>query len=355
MAKKNKTHQVIYQSKPWENNSNNIWLASTIVLYRNVDKFPFPGKLQKEKKSQIISLAGKGLDSSPYLQNPVLIKSEDLGPLEKEYLVEHFLSSQSFHQAHSSEAFILDDTGTFLTSINIRNHIHCELIDCNGELESAWNMLVKIETHLGKSINYAFNPKFGFLTARAETCGTGFVLTVFLQPSALIHTGAIKETLERIKTNAITYTGLQGNPNEFIGDVYAAKNNFTLGLSEENIITAVRLFTTKMLVEENSARTRLRHEENAEVKDKVSRAYGVLVHSYQIETIEALNAISLLKLGADLGWLKGTTPHELNRLFFDCRRAHLLSKYEEEVVQEEIPHKRAEYIHKHLKNAELTI
>ncbi len=109
------------------------------------------------------------------------------------------------------------------------------------------------------------------------------------------------------------------------------------------------------MVEENTVRNHLRKEENAMVMDKVSRAYGVLIHSYQIETVEALNAISLLKLGADLGWLEGVSPQDLNRLFFECRRAHLLSKFEQEVVQDKLPHKRAEFIHSTLQKAKLKI
>ena len=77
-----------------------------------------------------ISLLSKTLLHSKNLKNPVLIKTEDIGPAEKEYLVEHFLSSQSFHQAHSGEAFILDESGKFLTTLNVNNHVQFELIDC---------------------------------------------------------------------------------------------------------------------------------------------------------------------------------------------------------------------------------
>lgn len=348
-------HPQLYRNKPWEDNENNIWLASTINLYRNLEKFLFPAKLEKEKRDQIISVVSRKLLQSKNLIKPTLIKTEELGPIQKEYLVEHFLSSQGFHRAHSGEAFILDDTGTFLATLNVNNHIQFELIDCRGELESAWNHIVKIEAELGSEVNYSFSSKFGFLTADTMNCGTGFILKIFLQPSALIHTGLIDEVLSKIKIEGITLTGLQGNPNEIIGDIYTVTNQYTLGLTEENIISSIRLFITKLMVEENTLRTHLRKEENAIVMDKVSRAYGILIHSYQIGAVEALNSISLLKLGADLGWLEGVTPNELNRLFFDCRMAHLLSKFDYEVNQDKLQHMRAEFIHKTLQKAKLKI
>lgn len=355
MAKNSKGLDFLHQGKPWDSNNNNIWLASTINLSRNIEKIPFPPKLNKERRLQIISLVSKTLLHSASLKNPYLIKIEDIGPNEKEFFVEHFLSPQSFQQAHSGEAFIIDDTGEFLAILNLNNHIQFELLDCRGELETAWNLMVKIETELGKSINFSFSPKFGFLTADPATSGTGFILTVYLQPSALIHSNKFEETLERIKYPGVTIAGIQGDRKHLIGDVVTIRNSYTLGVTEENIISSLRLFTTKLLVEESSARSHLRQEENREVKDKVSRAFGVLVHSYQIETIEALNSISLLKLGADLGWLKGVTAAELNKLFFNCRRAHLLTNFGEEVSQSELSHKRAEFIHQTLKHCSLAI
>lgn len=355
MIRKTQSHSALYQNKPWANNENNIWLASTISLLRNIDKYPFPRKLEGNKRGQIISLVSRPILQSSHLNKPFMIKSEDASPVEKEYLVEHFLSSSSFQQAHSGEAFILDHSGKFLTTINVDNHINFELIDCEGELETAWNKMIKIETSLGQAVNYAFSRKFGFLTSHPVQCGTGFILTVYLQPSALIHLDLLEEKLVKMKTDGIQITGLQGNPNEVIGDILAIKNNYTLGLTEENIISTLRLFVTKLMVEENNARAHLRAAPEPHLMDKVSRAYAILAHSYQMETIETLNALSLLKLGSALEWLSGVTPHELNRLFFDCRRAHLLARFNEEIPKEEIAHRRAEFIHETLKKVKLKI
>jgi protein arginine kinase len=355
MIRKSRSHSALYQNKPWANNDNNIWLASTISLLRNLDKFPFPSRLEGEKRAQIVSLVSRSILQSPHLEEPFLIKSEDAGPVEKEYLVEHFLSSSSFQQAHGGEAFILDNSGKFLTTINVDNHVHFELIDCKGELESAWNRMIKIETALGQEVNYAFSRKFGFLTTHPIHCGTGFVLTVYLQPSAILHLGLWDETLSKINQDGIQITGLQGDPNEIIGDILAVKNSYTLGLTEENIISTLRLFVTKLMVEENNLRSHLKQKPNPNLMDKVSRAYAVLMHSYQMETIEALDSLSLLKLGAALDWLSGVTSHELNRLFFDCRRAHLLARFNQDVPQEEIAHRRAEFIHETLKKVKLEI
>lgn len=357
MTKENdKPNPIIQQNKPWENNDNNIWLASTITLHRNFEKFNFPGKLNTDRRKQVVSLVSKEILGMESLKNPTLIRAEDIGPLEKEFLIEHFLSNDNFIQAHSGEAFIVDETGQFLASFNLRDHLHLQFIDCNGDLETTWNKLTKIETAIGQNISFAYSPKYGFLTADMGNSGTALIVSIYLQLPALVHTEKLDDILEKNANESINLYGIQGDPTEIIGDVLVIQNNYTLGVTEETIISNLRAFTTKMLVEENSARNEIRHSNSADAKDKISRAYGILTHSYQIDAIEALNAISLLKLGIEMGWITGISRSVANSLFFNCRRSHLLSQFPEKtnLSQEEIIHKRAEYIHKALANTRLT-
>ncbi len=353
-----KAPPLICRQNPWSHNANTIWLASTITLNRNIEKFNFPGKLPTDKRKQIISLINRDLLSVEHLKNPKLMRAEDMPPVEKEFLVEHFLTSQSFHQTHIGEAFVLDETGEFLAVLNLRDHVLLQWIDTREELEQAWDNLVKIEMKLNKTVNFAFSSKFGFLASDPAQCGTGLIVHVFLHLPALLYTGRLEEILKKNKDEGIEQTGLQGNPHELIGDIVVFHNNYTLGLTEENILASLRTLATKLVVEEKSMRQHLKLEKEsklAEIKDKVSRAYAILLHSYQIETVEALEAVSLIKLGLDLNWLQGITQTALNELLFTSRRAHLLCHYGQKLTQEELPHRRAEFIHKALKGVELLI
>jgi protein arginine kinase len=355
MKESSKPQEFLIKNNPWANNENTTWLASTVCLSRNVEKHKFPGKLSIDRRKQIVSLVSKEMTNTEEIPHPVLAKAEDLSGLEKEFLIEHFLISQGFHEAASGEAFILNEEGNFITTINLRNHIIFQFLDIQNNLEDIWNKIVKIETLLGKAINYSYSPKYGFLTADPAQCGTGLQITMFLQPSALLHTERNDEVMEKLADESLIITGMQGSPKELIGDVLVVQNAYTLGLTEENILTNLRSFATKYLIEERSARNELRKEESAAIKDKVSRAYGILIHSYQIDAVEALNALSLLKLGIDLGWVGGSSIAKINELFFNCRRAHLLIQFQQKLSQEELLHKRAEYIHGMLKGVHLTI
>lgn len=345
----------LVSKSPWIDNENMIWLASTATLTRNIEKFKFPSKLDNERRKQMIAQLNKEIVSISEIKKPQLLRAEELNSIDKEYLTEHYFQTENFQQSVQGEGFIIDETGNFFATLNIGDHLRLHYLDCKEEIEHAWNHLMKIETALGKTVSYAFSSRYGFLTSNPTECGTAFIVNAFIQVPALIHTGKLDEFLQKNYDDSIACLGLQGDPGDFIGDIVNIRNSYTLGVNEESILAGVRSFANKLVSEETNARDLIRKQESALIKDKVSRAFAVLIHSYQIEALEALNAISLLKLGVDFGWVTGISVSKLNNLFFNCRRAHLMTNFTEKVTQEEIPHKRAEFIHKFLKDVKLTI
>lgn len=357
MVNNRSPNDMLTVNKPWIQNSSPIWLASSISLQRNIDKFKFPNKLDVERKKQIVNLVGKEFLESKQFVNPKLFKGEELSFFDKEYLLEHFFTISDFHSASTGEAFLIDESGEWAIIFNLINHISYYKLDTKGDLEGMWAQIVQMENSIGKNLTYAYSQKFGFLTANFDQCGTALEVTTYLHLPALLHTRKIEEILEREADENYLVMGIQGSPSEIIGDLFVIQNNYTLGQTEENSISLIRSFTSKLITEEKQAREALRQARSPEILDLVSRAYAILLYSYQIEAIEALNAISLCKLGVTMGWLSGVTEDELNQLFFNCRRAHLLCQYPDKgnITQEEIPHKRAEFIHRGLKNLKLLI
>lgn len=340
---------------PWGKEIHKIWLGSTLRLTRNFANFPFPHKLTPEQKEQVIYLAYKGLSENKYLENPLLFPSNKIGPIEKEFLLEHFLISSNFHQAHKGEGFVIDNSGEFLGTININNHLQFTILDTSQEIEKSLNRLIKIESTLGESLNYAYNNRFGFLTANPKNTGTALRVTLYLHIPAVIHSGELTELLEREKEDEIKASGLQGNITEMIGDILVTTNICTLGLTEEYILTAMRMWATRTIIAEVNARKKLMSENNERIKNKVTRALGFLTHSYQMETIEAMNALSLVKLGIDIGWILPPAELNITDIFFNSRRAHLLNIVGLDTAITELPKKRAEHLHEIAKSLKLTI
>ncbi len=231
------------------------------------------------------------------------------------------------------------------------------LIECQGNWENAWNKLNQIENTLGSAVEFAYLPRFGYLTSDPRLCGTGLIVRrTSSHLPALIHTAQLPETLQKQKEEGISALGMGGTLDDLFGDLLVIHNSYTLGLSEENILHDTHSTAMKLMALEKTLRTHLKTENNLDMKDQISRAYGLMLHSYQLQTKEALSALSLIKLGVDLNWIEGITDSVLNTLFFQCRRAHLSEILGEHLTDpQEIARKRAEFVHKHVQSIQLKI
>jgi protein arginine kinase len=357
MAEKIKLPKTLLEHPLWETQINPIWMSTSFLLHRNLAKYNFPPKMNERQFEQTLTLIKDQLLKSTSLQNPLLLNASDVSALDKEFLYEHFLSLNGFQNTLSGQGFIVDDSGHFMAEMNINNHLQMQVIDCQGSWEKAWNQLNEIETTLGATLDFAFSQKFGYLTAEPTLCGTGLTVQAYLHLPALIHGGQLQETLLKQKEEGISIAGISGNLEEIIGDIIVVSNTFTLGINEESIIHSVHSMAMKLMAIEKSLRSHLQSENNAAIKDQVSRAFGLLLHSYQLQIKEALGALSLMKLGLQLDWIEGITDTKLNTLFFQCRKAHLLHSLGDlqQNDPQEIARKRAEYLHKNMQGVVLKI
>jgi len=334
----------------WEEDKNPIWLGSSLLLQRNFARYKFPPKLSESEMTHVSALLSEALQKN--IKESTYFPADKLSPLDKEFIFEHFLCLESFQNADKGQGFLIN--GLFLAQLNLKNHLQLQLIDTSPDLLTAWSQLVKLETAIGKTLDYAFSPKFGYLTSDPTLCGTALQALLFLHIPALHHSGQLHEVLGKQTEDDIMTMGLEGALDDLVGDFLILKNRYTLGVTEESLLHALQNTAMKLLSAEKALRIHLKESGNSAMKDLVSRAYGLLVHSYQLQTKEALNGLSLIKLGLDLGWISGITSQALNTLFFKCRHAHLAHLLNEKTLDsQDMPHKRAEFIHKSLQGISL--
>lgn len=340
---------------PWHNNANVIWLASTLHLYRNVADVAYPGKLSADERSRMRDQLVNSLLNCSDLDQPYFVRAEETGPLEKEFLYEHFLAPRTFQQAMGGEGFVIDKTGTFIAIINVKDHLQLQVTDTHERLEETWCRLYNIEQCVAQGHEFDFTERFGYLTSDPMQCGTGLVGRLYLHLPALVQSGSLPEIIEKIDGDDIEAVSVHGDFEDITGDIVVVQNRCTLGLSEEKILQALRTYAFRLMVAEKRLRNEARASNDADAMDKISRAFGLATHSYNLETLEAWSALSLLKMGVDMGWVAGVDQTQLNALFFDTRRAHLNTEYGEEIPPEKLSHRRAEFVHQSLSGASLKI
>ena len=74
---------------------------------------------------------------------------------------------------------------------------------------------------------------------------------------------------------------------------------------------------------EQNARLLLIQRKPVALLDQIGRAYGVLSHAHSISSKEALNQLSVIKLGIDLGLFPESHRFSVDELFIETQPAHL--------------------------------
>ncbi len=105
--------------------------------------------------------------------------------------------------------------------------------------------------------------------------------------------------------------------------MFQVSNQVTLGEAEEEIIERLKKVIETIIEHEQNARLLLLQRKPIALLDQIGRGYGILLHAHSISSKEALNQLSVIKLGIDLGLFP--EPHRLpvDELFIETQPAHL--------------------------------
>ena len=189
----------VVDHKPWALDANPMWPLSVFSLRRNIGKYPFPAKLEEGQTQQLFEFMRNVLQSASFFQEPAILKSAEISPIDREYLFEHFFSWEAFQNLTPGEGFVFDKLCQLFGILNGKDHLHLQWIDTQGNLEKAYTDFMKVENELGNALDFAFLPKFGYLTSDLSNCGTGLTVSIYLHLPALIRKGQLMEALNQSK------------------------------------------------------------------------------------------------------------------------------------------------------------
>jgi len=110
-----------------------------------------------------------------------------------------------------------------------------------------------------------------------------------------------------------------------MGNLLQVSNQITWGEPEEEIIAQLNKVIEKIIENEENARQILLQKKPDTLMDNIGRGFGILSHAYAMTSKEALNLLSYLKLGVDLGFFPPERQKDIDDLFIITQPAHLQS------------------------------
>jgi len=144
--------------------------------------------------------------------------------------------------------------------------------------------------------------------------------------------------------------GVYGEGSDSSGYLYQLSNQLTLGLSEHDILEAVEQSVKRIEDAEIKARELLLKEAGGNLRDKIQRALGTLLHAYKLESAEFMQTMALTKLGVYYGMFTLLDTTKFDKLLIDVQPANLQSLSKRPLSGDERDILRAQCVSKTLKS-----
>ena len=278
-----------------------------------------------------------------------LYYTSKLPVIKLEEMREQHLISQNLIENRLCGAALVNADKTVSIMVNEEDVIREQCFMKGLRLTECYHKLNKIDDELAKSIDIAFDDELGYLTACPTNLGTGLRASVMMFLPALTEGGKIGALVKEMKKAGLTVRGLYGEGSSAEGYMYQISNEVTLGVSEQDIITAVEDAVESIYQAERDEMKKLYRRREIEVLDRASKSYGVLTNAILLSYNEFLGHIANVKLGVLLGLFSISNIEALDDLIVQVRPASLCGQYGKEISQKDRDRVRAEYVSAKLK------
>jgi protein arginine kinase len=327
-----------------------IVISSRVRLARNLAKLPFPGWAKKSERVRILEEIKPEVDTLPAIKEGFSEQLNELSATEKQVLVERHLISREHAAKGMGSAVVINSSQSISIMINEEDHLRMQAITCGLELEKTFQMIDEIDTALEAQLDFAFDEELGYLTACPTNVGTGMRASAMVHLPGLVLGEQINQVVNSVNKIGLAVRGLYGEGTEAMGNLFQVSNQTTLGEKEDQIIGRLHKVIETLIQRETQARENLLATKRTTLMDQIGRAYGILTHAYSISSKEALNLISVLRLGIDLGFFPEEGRAIINQLLMETQPAHLQNVSQQKLAAEERDHLRADIVRDRLKN-----
>jgi len=321
-----KLSRIIANTGEWLSGSgpdDQIVVSSRVRLARNLTGKPFPGWAKKAERLAVLDEIRDAVERIPEMRESFSEKLEDLSPLEKQVLVERHLISREHAAKSAGSAVVMNTAQTLSFMINEEDHLRMQAIRAGLQLREVYAMISTTDSELEETLDFAFHDTLGYLTACPTNVGTGMRASAMMHLPGLVMSEQVNKIINSVNKIGLAVRGLHGEGTEAMGNLFQVSNQTTLGETEEEIIGRLNKVIFQILEHEQNARQILLQQRAETLLDQIGRAYGILCHAHSITSKEALNLLSFIKMGVDLGLFPPKNRLHVDELFIETQPAHL--------------------------------
>ena len=281
---------------------NDIVISSRIRLARNLEKLPFPAKMNAEQRKQLNDAVKDAVTGSvdPLASSLTFIQMDDVPQNEIDAMVERHIISPEFAQNSEGRALLLSHDETVSVMVGEEDHIRIQVLRGGLQPDKAYETAKQLDALLCAKLHFAFDSRLGYLTGCPTNLGTGLRASVMLHLPVLESNNGIAELTNSVAKIGFTVRGMYGEGSKTYASMYQISNQITLGITEQNAIENLKIITMQIVEKERTARENLNC---IRLEDLCCRALGVLQNCRLCSSEEMMRLLSSCQLGKSVGIL----------------------------------------------------
>ncbi|HTL28147.1 MAG TPA: ATP--guanido phosphotransferase, partial [Tepidisphaeraceae bacterium] len=212
-----------------------IVISSRIRLARNVSGYPFLTRCSRHQRQTLEHRVRDTILGAQLAPQTLYVDLDQAPQTDRDLLVERHLISKQHASAEGARGVAIGEAETLSIMVNEEDHLRIQVLRSGLQLEEAWEQINAMDDKLESKLDFAFSPRFGYLTACPTNVGTGIRVSVMLHLPALKLTSEIEKVFRAAKDMRLAVRGLYGEGTEATGDFYQISNQTTLGKTEDEI------------------------------------------------------------------------------------------------------------------------
>jgi protein arginine kinase len=298
-------------------------LMTRLRLARNLTGHPFPGWAKEAQRSAILAACTNAIAALPQMKKGFAVAISEISDLEKQILVERHLISRELTAGKAGAGLVISKDQSQIVMINEEDHLRIQVLRAGYQLKKVWSTINQLDSDLEEQLDFAFSPEIGYLTACPTNLGTALRASAMMHLPALVIASQMEKVVRAVNQLGMAVRGWLGEGSDASGSIFQISNQTTLGESEEEIIKRLTSVLNTIIGHELNAREKLLEADASKLHDKIGRAYGILQNGYVLSSSEAMNLLSLIRLGIDLRIFPETYRPAIDRLFIESQPAHV--------------------------------
>ena len=340
---------------------NDIVLSSRVRLARNLRRYAFPHKASAPDllavRGRVFAALHDTAEAPGGLPGAHFLPFEEFTAWERGSLIDRHLTSREHVAEEAGRGLAATSDASLCVLANEEDHLRLQSLLPGLQLDVAFGLVDKLddalEAHFDGRTAFAYSERFGYLTACPTNAGTGLRASVMLHLPGLEIAGRIDRARRWAEGRGLLLRGTFGEGSKVWGHLHQLSNQSTIGMEEADVLLEVERAAREMCDMERAARVGLPEKHGLEARDMIGRAYGTLRYARRIGCREATDALSLLRLGHEMNWVKGLTRQRFNELMVWTRPAYLQVLHARALPSEERDTLRADLLRPHLSRVRL--